>query len=76
MNEKISSPRMTKLASKILHDSNSTAIEKSLAGSVLSQASKGRETSPELRQMASGVMHGSEYSQDAKSLAGSVLAQA
>ncbi len=53
-----------------------TPTEKSLAGSVLSQAARGRETSPELRQMASSVMHGSEYSHDAKSLAGSVLAQA
>ncbi|MCX4309368.1 MAG: hypothetical protein OSJ28_03540 [Desulfovibrio sp.] len=76
MNEKVTSPKMSRLASRILHDKNATPTEKSLAGSVLSQAARGRETSPELRQMASSVMHGSEYSHDAKSLAGSVLAQA
>lgn len=76
MNEKVSSEKMTRLASKILHDAQSSSIEKSLAGSVLSQAVKGKETSPELKKMAMEVLHGEEFSHDAKSLAGSVLAQA
>lgn len=76
MNEKVTSEKMAKLAAKVLHDKNSSATEKSLAGSVLSQVSKDRETGEELKKLASSVMHGKEYSHDAKSLAASVLAQA
>lgn len=40
MNKKQSSQQMASIASQVLRDKNSSAIQKRLAGSILSQANK------------------------------------
>jgi len=66
---------MASLAAKILADEQSSATAKRLAGSVLSQATKGHETGSELEDLASRVLNSDKYAEDTKRLAGSVLSQ-
>ncbi|MFQ1012692.1 hypothetical protein ACFX2U_07510 [Gilliamella apicola] len=76
MSKNISSTRTTKIAVKTLQNSTSSSIQKSLAGSVLSQVSPNKTTSKKMSVKASEVLNSSKYSKTTKSLAGSVLEQA
>jgi hypothetical protein len=75
-NSKITSDKVATLASQVLSDESSSEIAKKLAGSALSQATKGKQTGSELEDVASKVIKSTKYSQDTKKLAGSVLSQA
>jgi hypothetical protein len=74
-NAKQSSPQVAKVAAKTLTNPNASATAKSLAGSVVSQASSGKETGKAMEAKASKVLQSEKYSSETKSLAGSVLAQ-
>ncbi|WP_327214741.1 hypothetical protein N0K21_08935 [Yersinia aleksiciae] len=67
---------MASQAAKILKDPNASTIEKSLAGSALSQASTNNQTGAHMEDVASQVLASPKYSEQTKTLAGSVLAQA
>lgn len=75
MANKKTSPEMASFASVILRDPNASAIQKQLAGSVLSQANTDNETSKKMETIASKVLQSDKYSEETKSLAGSVLSQ-
>lgn len=75
MNQKKSSDKLASTAAKILQDSNASAIQQKLAGSVLSQASSNKQTGKEMEQIASKVLESEKYNDTTKSLAGSVLGQ-
>lgn len=75
MNSKQSGDKIAEQASAILRSGSSSAIQKSLAGSVLSQSSTGKMTGKTMETMASNVMNSSKYSELTKSLAASVLSQ-
>jgi len=63
------------LASSILTDSGSSQIQKTLAGSVLSQTGTSHQTDAEMESVASGVLQSDKYSDVTKSLATSFLSQ-
>jgi len=75
MNKKTSKSKMATLASKVLRDDRASKIQKTLAGSVLSQAAKGKETSAEMETIASKALQSKKSSDITQSLAGSVLSQ-
>ncbi|QKJ08174.1 hypothetical protein [Yersinia bercovieri] len=75
-NTKKTSAAVASQAAKILKDPNASAIEKSLAGSALSQTSTSNQTGAHMEDIASQVLASPEYSEKTKTLAGSVLAQA
>lgn len=74
-NKKKSSPTLASLASAVLTDSDSSQIQKTLAGSVLSQANSSHQTGAEMEGVASGVMQSDKYSDTTKTLAASLLSQ-
>lgn len=74
-NKKKSSPRTIKMASETLRIKSSSKIQKSLAGSVLSQSNNYKETGSNLESLASQVMRSTKYNKTTKTLAGSVLSQ-
>lgn len=73
---KHSSSELASLASEILRDPNSSQIQKTLAGSVLSQTRTEKITSSELESKAAKVLQSNHYANTTQSLAGSVLSQA
>lgn len=74
---KETSPKMAHLAAEIMRDPNATELEKSLAGSVLSEADPDRHPSEEMASIAAQVMsHSHEFSKNAVSLAASIVSQA
>ncbi|WP_145489701.1 hypothetical protein [Yersinia aleksiciae] len=75
-NTKKTSASVTSQAAQILKDPNASAIQKSLAGSALSQASTNNQTGSHMEDVASQVLANPKYSEQTKILAGSVLAQA
>jgi hypothetical protein len=75
MNNKKTSKPIASLASEILRDPNSSAIQKTLAGSALSQVNKGNQTGSEMESIASKVLGSTKYNEDTKSLAGSIVSQ-
>jgi hypothetical protein len=75
MNSKKTSDKLGSLAGKVLSDSNSSNIQKVLAGSVLSQKSPNHQTGAKLEDVASKVLKSEKYNDTTKSLAGSVLSQ-
>ena len=75
MNKKQSSQQMASTASQVLRDKNSSAIQKGLAGSVLSQANSDKQTGSKMETTASNVLTSNKYSELTKGLAGSVLSQ-
>ncbi|RDI13210.1 hypothetical protein [Flavobacterium sp. AG291] len=75
MSAKKSSPPVTKIASSVLKDPNSSHIAKQLAGSVLSQANTNNQTSEQMERIASKALQSDKYSETTKTLAGSVLSQ-
>lgn len=76
MANKKTSSEMASFASAMLRDTNASAIQKQLAGSVLSQANTDNETSKKMETIASKVLQSDKYSEETKALAGSVLSQA
>lgn len=75
MRSKQTSISISSLASDILRSSNSSAIQKQLAGSALSQANSKKQTGSDMETIASKVLNSSKYSDTTKTLAGSVLSQ-
>lgn len=75
MNNKKTSKPIASLASEILRDPNSSAIQKTLAGSALSQVNKGNQTGSAMESIASKVLGSTKYNEDTKSLAGSIVSQ-
>lgn len=74
-NTKTTSESLASQAAKTLQDPNASKIAKELAGSALSQATKGKETGKEMEGKASRVLQSEKYSDDTKALAASILAQ-
>lgn len=75
MNTKKTSNKLASKASKALNDPNASNIKKSLAGGVLSQASRGKETGKEMESKASKVLKSDRYSKETKSFAASLVSQ-
>lgn len=75
MNKKCPSEEMATLASNILMSNTSSKIQKTLAGSVLSQKSPNKVTSKEMETIASHVLSSDKYSGITQSLAASILTQ-
>lgn len=75
MNNKQTSKTIASLASDVLRNSNSSAIQKTLAGSALSQVNKGNQTGSEMESIASKVLGSTKYNEDTRSLAGSIVSQ-
>lgn len=74
-NKKQTGSNISHLASSVLRDPHASGIQKSLAGSALSQSSTNKSTGTSLEDKASKVLQSSKYSDVTKSLAGSVLSQ-
>lgn len=74
-NTKQTSSDVAKQASETLRDPNASAIAKSLAGSVLAQASTGKQTGAGMEAKASHALQSDKYSDATKTLAGSVVSQ-
>ncbi|MBW5832011.1 hypothetical protein ACVST5_02500 [Yersinia enterocolitica] len=75
-NNKKTSASVAAQAAKILKDPNASPLEKSLAGSALSQSNTDNQTGVHMEDVAAQVLAKPESSEKAKTLAGSVLAQA
>jgi hypothetical protein len=63
------------LASKTLQSSGASTVQKSLAGSVLSQSGTGKHTSKAMETKASDALKSGSSSTVTKSLAGSAVSQ-
>nr|WP_178089110.1 hypothetical protein [Pseudomonas quercus] len=63
------------MAAKILRSHSSSAIQKKLAGSAMSQTSTGKQTSSDMKTKASHVLESGMYSAITKALAASILSQ-
>ncbi|OPK07345.1 hypothetical protein [Pseudomonas sp. VI4.1] len=74
-NTKQTSTSVASLASKILRNDSSSAIQKELAGSAMAQAATGKQTGADMETKASQVLDSNKYSATTKTLAASVLAQ-
>lgn len=74
-NTKQSWKAVVDLAVDILHDSNSSSIQRSLAWSVISQTNTNNQTSAKMEQIASKVLQSDKYNDNTKSLAWSILSQ-
>ena len=74
-NKKQTSKQIASIASDILKDQNASQIQKSLAGSALSQSKSKHQTGAEMEDVASKVLQSSKYNDTTKSLAGSILSQ-
>ncbi|MDO9213983.1 MAG: hypothetical protein Q7U23_09145 [Methylococcales bacterium] len=74
-NTKETSTRVASHAAEILQDPNASKIQKSLAGSALSQSGSSKQTGAEMETKASKVLSSDKYSAETKELAASVLSQ-
>ncbi len=74
-NTKKSSQKKSSEASKVLTDSNSSKIQKTLAASVLAQSSTDKMTGKEMETRASEILKSDKYNATTKSLAASLLSQ-
>lgn len=74
-NRKQSSRKVAQLAAATLTDDKASKVKKSLAASVLSQASTGKQTGANLENLASRVLKSRKYSDDTKTFAASVVSQ-
>lgn len=74
-NTKQTSKSVSSLASKVLKNPSSSAIQKELAGSALSQSQSSKQTSADMESKASQVLQSDKYSDTTKTLAASVLSQ-
>ena len=74
-NKKKTSSKVAAKASCVLKDNRASKIQRTLAGSALSQSKTSKQTSPKIESIASSVLSSSKYSRNTKTLAGSVLSQ-
>ena len=74
-NDKQTSKDVSSLASDVLRDPSSSAIQRQLAGSALSQANSDKQTGSKMETKASNVLQSDKYSDTTRTLAASVLAQ-
>ena len=74
-NSKQTSKSVSSLASKILKNPSSSAIQKELAGSALSQSHSNKQTGSDMESKASQVLQSDKYNDTTKTLAASVLSQ-
>jgi len=74
-NKKQTSRSIASLASDVLRDQHASQIQKSLAGSALSQSNSANQTGAELEDVAAKALKSSKYNSTTKSLAGSILSQ-
>jgi hypothetical protein len=75
LKNKQTSNNISSLASDVLKSSNSSVIQKQLAGSALAQSNSSKQTGSNMETVASKVLKSSKYNDTTKTLAGSVLAQ-
>lgn len=75
MNHNTSSKSMASKAARVLTAKGTSQIQKSLAGSVLSQRATQKQTGTEMEDIASKVLKSTKYSDETKSFAASVLSQ-
>ena len=75
MTKKTSSPGLATKAATTLRDPNASAIKKTLAGSVMSQANSANQTGKEMEAIASSVLRSEKYSAETKAFAGSLVSQ-
>ena len=74
-NLKRTTPKVTQIVTKVLNDDKSSKIQKSLAGSLLSQTNTLKETGKIMEEKASIVLKSSKFNNTTKSLAGSIISQ-
>ncbi|EKM0668498.1 hypothetical protein RBA25_003805 [Cronobacter turicensis] len=74
-NNKQSSKDVAHLAAETLNNPNASAIQKSLAGSVLSQTGTKNQTGANMEAKASAALKNPGSSEVTKTLAGSVVSQ-
>lgn len=75
MNRKMTSKKLASTASSVMRSQNSSRIQKSLAGSALSQRNSKNVTGKAMEVKASMVLNSNKYSATTKRLAASVLSQ-
>ncbi|MFH4214759.1 hypothetical protein WAI87_22930, partial [Acinetobacter baumannii] len=69
------SNKVAKLASEVLRDPSSSAIQKKLAGSALAQTHSSKQTGNEMESEASRVLKSDKYNDTTKTLAASLVSQ-
>lgn len=74
-NTKKTSSNIASQVAKALSNSNTSAIQKSLAASALSQTGTKNQTGKTMEKVASNVLTSSKYSEQTKIFAASVLSQ-
>lgn len=75
MNKKQTSRDITSLASKVLKDTQSSNIQKQLAGSALAQSNTNKQTGVSMEDKAFKILSSPKYNDTTKTLAGSILSQ-
>jgi hypothetical protein len=75
MNRKQTSKNISTLASQVLQNPRASSIQKSLAGSALSQSHTNKASGSSIESLAARALNSSKYSNVTKSLAGSVVSQ-
>lgn len=74
-NTKKTSSTIASQGTQVLKDPNTSAIQKSLAGSALSPSGTSNQTGAQMETTASKVLNISKYNDQTKTLAASVLTQ-
>lgn len=74
-NSKRSSQELAKQAARALNDPNASALQRSLAGSVLRQSSSNAQTGASMEEKASRALNNSHSAPLTKALAGSLVSQ-
>lgn len=74
-NSKKTSSSVAKLAAKILKDPDASGIQKSLAGSVLSQSGTSKQTGADMEAKASSALKNPNSAAATQTLAASVVSQ-
>jgi hypothetical protein len=76
MAKKGTSPKIAKIAAKVLNNPKASKAVKTVAGSANTQSKNPKEqTSAKVAKVASKILRDGRYGKDAKTLAGSVLGQ-
>lgn len=75
MNKKQTSNKIASSASNAMRTPSTSAIQKSLAASALSQTQTSKQTGKEMETKASNVLKSDKYNSTTKSFAASVLSQ-
>jgi hypothetical protein len=75
MNNKVTGKKVAELASQVLRDKNSSDIQRSFAGSALSQRNTQNQTGAKMEDKASQALTSEKYNDITKILAASILSQ-